>query len=380
MDTATALLHLIFLSAMVLILVGGGVLVVLLWYVRGRDPHSGLVASYLAEPPDDLPPGAAGTLLDEHAEHHDVVATMLGLARHGAVEIAEVRERGHRDFSLILVAPERVESRLERDLLLVIFGSNPQPLNEVRLSAIRPSFEAAEPRIRQDLYQEMVDRGYFKRSPDETRRRWTLLSWAGIAGSIAAGIVLTLLTDAWALLPAVAGVLIWLVMLRMARRMPQKTRQGAEAAAKWRAFRTYLSDIRKYESLDDATGLFDKYLSYAVAFRLEKQWMRDFKDAGADTPRWYHSAGEIFTLPGTGDVVWDAMTIGHLAGHIGSSGDLNLPDMPGGGVPDVDLPGMGGGLQGTSDMVSGGLQGASDGFFDLLDSSGSIFDSIDFDF
>ncbi len=359
---------------MALILVGGLVSVLILWYARGRDPHAGPVASYLSEPPDGLPPGAAGTLLDEHAEHHDVVATMLGLARHGAVEIAEIQEEGHRDFALILVAPDRVESRLERDLLVVIFGPDPQPLNEVRLSRIRPRFDAAVPQIKQDLYQEMVDRSYFERSPDRTRSRWRRLAWAGIAGSIIGGIILALITDGWALLPAAAGVVVWLVMLRMARRMPRKTRYGAEAAAKWRAFRTYLSDIRKYESLDEATDLFDKYLSYAVAFRLEGQWLRDFQQAGAPVPRWYHSADDIFTLPHSGGAMWDAMTIGHYAGQLGGAGgDLNLPGMPSGGMPDIDM-------QGASDALSGGLQGASDGFADLLNSAGSIFDSIDLDF
>ncbi|MBA2289048.1 MAG: DUF2207 domain-containing protein [Chloroflexia bacterium] len=377
MDSAAALLHLIFLAAMALILVGGLVSVLILWYVRGRDPHTGPVASYRSEPPDDLPPGAAGTLLDEHAEHHDVVATLLGLARHGAVEIAEIQEDGRRDFALILVAPDRVESRLERDLLGVIFRPDPLPLNEVRLSTIRPRFDAAVPQITRDLYQEMVDRSYFERSPKQTRLRWRRLAWAGIAGSIIGGIILALITDGWALLPAAAGVVVWLVMLRLARRMPQKTRHGAEAAAQWRAFRTYLADIRTYESLDEATALFDTYLSYAVAFRLEGQWLRDFERAGAPVPRWYHSAGEIFTLPHSGGAMWDAMTIGHYAGRLGGDGgdvDLpNMPNMPSGGMPDIDM-------QGASDAFSGGLQGASDGFADLLNSSGSIFDSIDFDF
>ena len=378
MDSGTALLHLIFLAAMLLILVGGLVLILVLWYVRGRDPHAGLVAEYLDHPPDDLPPGAAGTLLDEHANEHDVMATLLGLARHGAVEISEIKENGGRDFNLILLHPERIEDRIERDLLVVLFGPNPQSLREVRLSQVRESFLAHRERIRTDLYREMVDRGYFTRSPEATRRRWRRLSWAGIILSVAAGVVLTILTDAWALLPAIAGVILWVVMLRVSRRMPQKTTHGAEAAARWRAFRTYLRDIRKYESLESATDLFDRYLAYAVAFELEKQWVKEFERAGAPVPRWYHSAGD---LPDAGGGLWEAIQIGHIAGHLG--GDLNAPDIggvPNVGLPNVDLTGAGEGLQGASELMSGGLQGASDGIFGLLDSAGSIFDAFDFDF
>lgn len=385
MDSGTALLHLFFLSAMILILVGGLVLILVLWYVRGRDPHAGPVASYIAHPPDDLPPGAAGTLLDEHADEHDVMATLLGLARHGAVEITEIQEGRRRDFNLILLHPDRIEDRLERDLLTVLFGPNPQPLQEVRLSQVRGSFLAAKDRIRKDLYREMVDRGYFTRSPDATRRRWRVIAWIGIVASIVAGVVVTILTDAWALLPTVASVIIWAVMLRVARRMPQKTRHGAEAAAKWGAFRTYLKDIRKHENLETATDLFDKYLAYAVAFELEKQWVKDFERAGAPVPRWYHSAGDILVLPQAGELLWDAAQIGHAAGHLGEVGDfgnVDIPDvgrMPNIDLPNVGVPDVGGGLQGASDLIGGGLQGASDGFFDLLDNAGSIFDAFDFD-
>jgi hypothetical protein len=381
MDSATAVLHLIFLSAMILILVGGLVLILVLWYVRGRDPHAGLVAAYLDHPPDDLPPGAAGTLLDEHADEHDVMATLLGLARHHAVEITEVQEGRGRDFTLTLAHPDRIQDRIERDLLTVLFGPNPTAGQQVRLSQVRGAFLARREQIRHDLYRAMVDRGYFTRSPDDTRRRWRILSWAGIVASIVAGVVLTVLTDAWAMLPAIAAVVVWMVMLRVARRMPQKTRHGSEAAAKWRAFRTYLADIRKYESLETATDLFDRYLAYAVAFGLEKRWVRDFETAGAPVPRWYHGAGDILVLGDVGEAMWHAGQLGRMAGHIGSGGgvgDLNLPDF--GGVPDVGMPDLGGGLQGASELMSSGLQGASDGLFDLFDSAGSIFDAFDFDF
>ncbi|HYI25417.1 MAG TPA: DUF2207 domain-containing protein, partial [Thermomicrobiales bacterium] len=44
---------------------GGTVAVLGLWFTKGRDPGIGLVAEYTETPPDDLRPGAVGTLLDE---------------------------------------------------------------------------------------------------------------------------------------------------------------------------------------------------------------------------------------------------------------------------------------------------------------------------
>lgn len=77
-----------------LFLLGGPLLVLLLWYMRGRDPDVSLPAEYLSEPPSDDPPGVAGTLVDEKADMQDIVATIVDLARRGYVTIEERQERG----------------------------------------------------------------------------------------------------------------------------------------------------------------------------------------------------------------------------------------------------------------------------------------------
>lgn len=389
MSTSTAWLHLIFLVAMLVFLIGGVVGIVILWFVRGRDPASGLVAEIVTEPPDDLPPGAAGTLIDEHVDHHDVVATLLGLARHGAITIQEQpgsasgNGQTRSDYLLTVVDPGGVTSRLERDLLRVLFDGKPASFDSVLLSAVKGRFDAHEPEIRADLYEEMVDRAYFTRSPDETRRRWRGLSWIGLIGSIVAGVFLAARVDPFAILPTIAAVLIWLVMLRLSKAMPQKTMVGAEAAAKWRAFKRYLESIEKHENLTEAQDLFDRYLSYAVAFGLERQWIRSFASVGASSPGWFAPAGGGGGFGGDfdgADTIFDAMQAGRMIGHFGGTGggDVNVPDV---GIPNVDMPNMPeGGLQDMADVFGGGLQGASDGLGGLLDSAGSAFDSIDFDF
>ncbi len=397
MSAFDALLRVIFLGAMLLVLAGGGVGLLILWYLRGRDPHTGVVAEFLPTPPDDLPPGAAGTLLDEHADHHDVVATLLGLARHGAVEIVQLvpepRGRGRpnrhlpADYELILRDPSKCASALERELLLIIFGPDARPGATVRLSDIKPAFVEAEPVMRDLLYAELVTRGYFPRSPRGTRRRWQLLGWAGLVASVLLGLVLAVTVDVFALFPTAAAVVLWGATIRLSRALPKKTVAGAEAAAKWRAFRRYLSEIERYEHVSKAQELFERYLSYAVAFGLDREWLRTFAAAGAARPRWYHeSRGDVFIPGEVGDLgdLGDIIAVGHMldmVGHAGG-GPSDLPDFSG-GVPDVPNVGMpdfsGVDLQGASDLAGGSLQDVSDGLGGLLDSAGSVFDAIDFD-
>jgi len=390
MSTTTAILHLLFIGIMLLILVGGPVAILILWYTRGRDPQIGPVAEYLSEPPDDLSPGAAGTLVDEHADHHDVIATLLGLGRHGAVTIVQhapdepTRKLRPGDYEVIVVDPSHIESLLERKLLTALFGRQPDAGDRVTLGEVHGRFTTAEPTIREALYDELVAHRFFTVSPAVTRRRWQWISRAIIVASIVLGVYLGVAVDPFAFAAGVAGVIIGFVLLRVSRAMPRKTLEGAEAAAKWRAFRTYLKDIRRYETVEEAKDLFDRYLAYAVAFELDKQWVRTFAAAGSARPGWLQVEGQGANV---GDVIFTAMEMGRIFGGphghgvpsgdgrggldvgLPNLGDINMPDV---GMPDVDLGSL-------SDALGGGLQGASDALSGLFDVAGSIFDAIDFD-
>lgn len=77
-----------------LFLFGGPALLYLLWYRLGRDKPVEVIADYLPEPPDDLPPGVAGVLLDEQVDMQDIIATLVDLARRKAISITEEEKRG----------------------------------------------------------------------------------------------------------------------------------------------------------------------------------------------------------------------------------------------------------------------------------------------
>lgn len=371
MNSTEAVVRLVLLGTMLLLLVGGAVAMLLLWYLRGRDPHTGLVADILSEPPDDLSPGAVGTLLDEHADHEDVVATLLGLGRNGAVviEAASTPNPRARDYRITLLHPERITRPLERDLLRVLFGPDPQPMMEVLLDQVRSRFVDAEPKIRDDLYEELVQRHYFAMNPHQTRERWRRISRAGLVLSLVVGLILSVLVDPFAIATTIASAIIWTAMIRMSRHMPRKTPEGSEAAAKWRAFKRYLQSIEPQRDLKEASDIFDRYLSYAVALKMDRQWIGMFSAVGVAKPGWFGG-------PDIGDIVilGDMGNLGDVAGAGRLFGDL------GGSVPDMSMPNVSGtSMQGAADALGGSLQVASDGLTGLLDAAGSIFDDIDFD-
>jgi uncharacterized membrane protein YgcG len=342
-------------AAGVLIL-GGPAVILLLWYMRGRDPHIGPVPEYVAEPPDSLPPGILGTLLDERADMRDVVATVIDLARKGYMSIEETEKAGILTLGgkdHVFRKTDQSESELEqveREVLSGIFRGGKQ---EVRLSDLRNKFYTQLPLIQRRLYEAMVQRGLFRSNPDTTRKLWRGLGLALFIGAIfLGGFVSAGLSTISAMVPCVFGGLglTGLVALVAGGAMPAKTRKGAEAAARWAAFRTYLSRIDKLADLGQSGDLFERYLPYAIAFGIKDSWIFKFtQQPTTPVPGWYMPYG------------WSRPIATGSGG--GRGGGMARPLPPTGG------------LQGMSDSLAGGLNSMSDGLTRLLNSTGRVMSS-----
>src|SRR5690606_30294236 len=96
--------------------------------------------------------------------------------------------------------------------------------------------------------------------------------------------------------PFVSLLILGVTMLIFAQQMPRRTQAGAEAAAKWEAFRRYLMEIERYQNVEEAKAIFSSYLPYAVAFGLERAWVRKFARVNTPAPHWYgpwHGGGPL---------------------------------------------------------------------------------------
>ncbi len=384
-----AFLNIVFIGLGLVLAVGGGLGTYGLWYARGRDPYTGAVADFIPNPPDDLPPGAAGTLLDERADQRDIVATLVDLGKRGVIKIDEQAQEGifgfggGPDYALTLLTPDAPVARFEGELLRALFSAKSTAGQQTTLSAAKSKFDTAVPTIRTYLYDELVQRGHFPRSPEATRKSWktagiVALILSIVVGCIGASLIADLAPFVW--VPVVAAVILGAVLMLVSNAMPRKSDVGAETAAKWRAFRKYLEDIEKYEKLDEARDIFDRYLPYAVAFGVEESWVQKFASVRTPTPGWYGETGsfggggltDVFTggaysrrrrgfgggtviLPGGG---WGNEWGGGQSGQSGGGG-IDLPDMPD--------------LQDTSDQAGRTLQSSSDGFMTMLNLAGRAF-------
>jgi hypothetical protein len=346
-----------------IVLLGGPALLYLWWYLRGRDPKIDAVPEYITQPPADVPPGIAGTLIDERADVADVIATLMDLARRGYLVIEESSESSavrlvSKEFTLKKVANGpglEALNPFERQLYDSIFRGP----DTVRFSDLNQRFYTQMPGLQSRLYDTAVQLGLFRGSPQSVRSSYGCLGTFLLVAVIGGGfLAVPLFSDLTSTLicpvlaaTVVAGLLMWL-----GQHMPAKSRKGAEAAALSRAFRNYLANLEKYAQPEQVKDQFEKYLPYAVAFGLERTWINRFRKVPeTPIPGWYYPVGRPYMgrtghpgtmgtgLPGTGGV------------GRGEASPAGTPEMPT--------------LQGMSDSLSGGLQGMSDGLNSMLNSA-----------
>ncbi len=363
------ILNLLLGGGSIVLAIGGVALTYYRWWSRGRDPEVGVAPEYLSEPPSNLPPAVAGTLIDENAELRDVLSTIVDLARRGYLVIEENRNEGFLGFGARTTftfkrtakPPSDQLRRYEQTLLTKLFGRK----MEVEMEALKNKFYVHIPTIQNQLYDEVVKEGFFEASPQTVRRRWmwfggTLLALAVFGGPFLLAAVgmgeLTGLPEGLACVPMALG-LVGLVMLIAGPQMPAKTVKGAEEAAKWRAFRNYLQNIRQYTDIEKVTDQFNEYLPYAIAFGLERTWVNQFtRVESTPIPYWYyprHMGG-----PWARGYVYGQPLV-----------DMRSPDIR------SQLARPGASLDGMASNIGSSLNAMSAGLFTMLNSASSTLTS-----
>ncbi len=273
------------LGLALLVAVGGPLILFARWYTKGRDPEAGPVPQYLTDPPSPLPPAVVGTLLDETANTRDVLSTLIDLARRGYVYIRQGADTFY--FSRSDRSVKQDLHGFEERFLKRFFATDMQQSTET----LRGSFYRTLPLLKEDLYEVLVKNELVTSNPHHSRRRWTVLAVIVLVMSLA----LLLTATQWAGLFVTAIQFITIgfavygaAMFGFAAVMPAKTRRGAQQAAKWKAFREYLRRLQKNGEVREAVARFDEFLPYAIAFGMEKEWIRLFsRERDVPAPRWY---------------------------------------------------------------------------------------------
>ena len=269
-----------------------------LWSTRGKDPRLRPIAVRY-EPPDHLTPAEIGTLVDESPDTRDITATVVDLAVRGYLRITE-RKAEHllglwssMDYLFRRARPRQEWGTLpafERLLLEALFKDS--EADEVLLSSLENRFYKSLSGIRDAIFDSLHRRKYYSQRPDRVKQGYLV---GGIALGILLTIALAVLADRWGLAPLTAlaaGLLSGVIVVGFGRIMPARTQQGTRALEGVLGFEEFLTRVEadRFDRVIKTPELFEKFLPYAMALGVEKNWARAFESIVMTAPAWYQGS------------------------------------------------------------------------------------------
>jgi uncharacterized membrane protein len=270
-----------------------------LWWTRGRDPRlRPITAQY--EPPDKLTPGEVGTLIDNSVDMRDITASIVDLAVRGYLVIEEQKKDHllgltHSKEYVFHLKKSRAEWNTlkphEQELLDGLFsGGNAG--DSVSLSDLQNNFYKNIPDIRNQIFASLVGSGYYRRRPDSVRSSYILFGivtgflmiWGG--SWIARQMGMTSL--AW----VVAGILTAIIICSFGWFMPARTQTGARALEGVLGFEDFLAHVEsdRFNRMIKTPEMFEKFLPFAMALGVEKNWSKAFQGIYTQPPEWYRGS------------------------------------------------------------------------------------------
>jgi uncharacterized membrane protein len=269
-----------------------------LWYTRGRDPRLKPV-SVQYDPPEGLTPAEVGTLIDNSPDMRDITAGLVDLAVRGYIMIEEKQESqllglvSHKDHVFHLRKPRQEWGELQSHEQAILDGMfSGGEVQQVELSELQNKFYTSLPGIREQIFGRLMERKYFKQRPDRV-----------VAGYLATGFVLGIMivggglvfgqsTGMAPLASIVAGILTGAIIVGFGFIMPARTVAGTRAYEGILGFEEFIKRVEtdRLEKLVKTPAMFEKYLPYAMALGMEKQWAGAFADIYREPPQWYRGS------------------------------------------------------------------------------------------
>ena len=267
-----------------------------LWWTRGRDPRLRPIAAQY-QPPDNLTPGEVGTLIDNSVDMRDITASIVDLAVRGYLVIVE-QKKDHllglthsTEYVFQLKKPSSDWASLkphEQDLLAGIFSGGTDG-EMVALADLHNRFYQNIAGIKNDIFGSLVGKGYYTHRPDTTRAAYILFGIVAGFIVVSGGIWLSKHSGMAPLPFVAAGVLSGLIICAFGWFMPARTPAGARTLEGILGFEDFLSHVEadRFNRTIKTPEMFEKFLPFAMALGVEKNWSKAFQGIYTQPPQWY---------------------------------------------------------------------------------------------
>jgi hypothetical protein len=263
------------------------------WRKWGRDPDPGMSVAPMYEPPRNISPAEAGTLIDDTIHPRDITSTLVDLAVRGYLRIEEKDEEGllfhHKDYVFHLLKPREQWNDLaahEQVMLENIYAAGE---TETRLSALKNHFYTALPIIRTDIMSSLRKKGMYLLDP-ESANGYSIVAAIVILIPFALAQFTGRANFFSSISSLIAAVLISAVIWWLfARQMTAKTIQGGRTRVEILGFQEFMNRVEADRLKRMPPDTFEKFLPYAMALGVEHSWAQKFAGIIQNPPTWYVS-------------------------------------------------------------------------------------------
>jgi hypothetical protein len=261
------------------------------WRNKGRDRGRKATIIPYYTPPEGVRPYLLGSVKDEKVDTIDITGTLIDLAYRGYFKIREFTSNkflgfgGNKDYEFIKQKDFGSANESEQLILNSVFNYKDRVTMSVDL---KESFYLKIPALKDHIYQEMVTLKYFDTRPDQVRDKYIgigiVLIVIGAGALCGFGFMFTVYA---VLTISISLILLGAAFLIFANFMPAKTELGSSILEQILGFRMYMYTAERFRVQDLTPETFEKYLSYAIVFGIEKQWGERFKDIYKVKPDWF---------------------------------------------------------------------------------------------
>lgn len=277
----------LFLPLLALAGIGG------IWFAVTREPLRGSVAVQYGPPPD-LSPAEASALLEESVRARAIIATLVDLAVRGYLSIEQAPGSGKHpkkeDYWFQNLGKPGWTSDLaphEFGLMVHIFEYGEQP----SLATLWHGLPDYVPQIKENIFKSLAAKKMYRLNP----------VWSGtilMLGGFAVLLSLWLLANAFnikltdqEILNPVCFALAMIVIFFFSRKITLRSDVGAEKWRQIKGFQEFMGRVDGDRMKSISPDLFEKFLPYAIALGVEREWTANFKGMLTRPLSWY--AGEF---------------------------------------------------------------------------------------
>jgi hypothetical protein len=239
---------------------------------------------HLLRPPsewDKLKPHERGTLT--------AIFIPTNALRMASEALAQMQKAAASESPRLASAIARLEAKVkESPTLRALSETGGDPQSVVALSDLQNDFHLHLPIICNSIFEALQASGYYVRRPDRIRPLYVTAGVLTAVVTVLFGAYLAMKGGPW-FSTVLSGVVTGGIICGFGWFMPARSITGARALAKIRGFKNFLGRVEKdrIERLQSTPQLFEKYLPYAMALRVDTKWAEAFAGIAVPPPDWY---------------------------------------------------------------------------------------------